>query len=51
LIDEYQMMIDPLALGKGRSMFDGIPTPFNLKLTKSRIFNNGKVFLCYESAA
>jgi dihydrofolate reductase len=48
LIDEYQMMIDPLALGKGRSMFDGIPEQLNLKLTKSRVFNNGKVFLCYE---
>jgi len=48
LIDEYQMMIDPLALGKGRSMFDGIPEPLDLKLTKSRTFHNGKVFLCYE---
>lgn len=48
LIDEYQMMIDPVALGKGRSMFEGIPEQLNLKLAKSRIFNNGKVFLCYE---
>ncbi len=47
LIDEYQMMIDPLALGKGRSMFDGIPKQLNLKLARHRIFNNGKVFLTY----
>jgi dihydrofolate reductase len=48
LIDEYQFMVDPVALGKGRSMFDGLPEPLNLKLTKSRVFQNGKVFLRYE---
>lgn len=48
LIDEYQMMMDPVALGKGRTMFDGIAQSLSLKLTKTRVFNNGKVFLCYE---
>lgn len=48
LIDEYQMMIDPVALGEGRSMFDGIKELLNLKLAKTRIFKNGKVFLGYE---
>jgi dihydrofolate reductase len=51
LIDEYQMMIDPVALGAGRSMFDGIREMLTLKLAKSRTFNNGKVFLCYEPVA
>lgn len=51
LIDEYQMMIDPVALGAGRSMFDGIREELSLKLAKSLTFNNGKVFLCYESAS
>jgi dihydrofolate reductase len=50
VIDEYQMMIDPLALGNGRSMFDGIRDELSLKLTRSRTFKNGKVFLCYEPA-
>lgn len=50
VIDEYQMMIDPLALGEGRSMFDGIREQLSLKLTRSRTFKNGKVFLCYEPA-
>jgi dihydrofolate reductase len=49
LIDEYQMMVDPVALGKGRTMFDGMREKLILKLIKTRTFNNGKVFLCYES--
>jgi dihydrofolate reductase len=48
VIDEYQIVVNPIALGGGRTMFDGIREKLNLKLTKSRIFKNGKVFLCYE---
>jgi dihydrofolate reductase len=51
LIDEYQMMVDPVALGKGRTMFEGIQEKLTLKLTKTRTFKNGKVFLCYEPMA
>lgn len=50
LIDEFQMVIDPVALGKGRSMFEGLPAPVEMKLAKSRVFKNGKVFLVYEPA-
>jgi dihydrofolate reductase len=51
VIDEYQMIVDPVALGKGRSLFDGINAPLNLKLAKTRTFANGKVYLCYEPMA
>jgi dihydrofolate reductase len=51
LIDEYQMMVDPVALGGGRSMFEGIKDKLTLKLAKTRTFQNGKVYLCYEPAA
>jgi dihydrofolate reductase len=48
VIDEYQVVVNPVALGTGRTMFDGIKEHLNLKLTNSRIFRNGKVFLCYQ---
>jgi dihydrofolate reductase len=49
LIDEYQIMVDPVALGKGRTMFEGMPDKLRLKITNTRSFKNGKVYLCYES--
>ena len=48
VIDEYQMVVDPVALGNGRTMFDGIDGQLSLKLKDSRTFRNGKVYLCYE---
>jgi len=48
LIDEYQVVLIPVALGRGRTMFDGVKERLALKLTKSRTFSNGNVFLCYE---
>jgi dihydrofolate reductase len=51
LIDEYQVVVNPLALGKGRTMFDGVKEKLALKLTRTRTFGNGNVFLCYEPAA
>jgi dihydrofolate reductase len=48
LIDEYQVVVNPVVLGKGRTMFDGVKEKLNLKLTKTRAFGNGNVLLCYE---
>jgi dihydrofolate reductase len=48
LIDEYQIALNPIALGAGRTMFDGIRERLRLKLTQTRSFANGNVFLRYE---
>jgi dihydrofolate reductase len=51
LIDEYQLVINPLVLGSGRTMFAGIDAPVRLELTETRQFRNGKVFLRYKLAS
>ena len=48
LIDEYQVIVNPLALGKGRTMFEGMKQRLDLRLISSRAFGNGNVLLCYE---
>jgi dihydrofolate reductase len=50
LVDEYQIVVSPIALGGGRTLFDGMKERLRLRLTRSRTFRNGKVFLSYEPA-
>ena len=51
LIDEYQVVVHPIVLGKGRTMFENIKEKLTLKLTKTRTFDNGNVLLCYQPMA
>ena len=48
VIDEYHVIVNPVALGKGRTMFDGMDKMLSLKLICTRSFNNGKVLLRFE---
>jgi dihydrofolate reductase len=50
LVDEYQVVVSPIVLGKGRSMFDGVTRRVPLKRTKTMSFENGNVVLWYEPA-
>lgn len=48
LIDEYQIVLVPIVLGKGRTMFEGVKEKRTLKRTRTRAFGNGNVVSCYE---
>jgi dihydrofolate reductase len=50
LIDEYEFIINPLALGSGRTIFEGITERLGLTLTQCRAFKSGKVFLSYAAS-
>jgi dihydrofolate reductase len=50
LIDEFRILVNPIILGKGHSLFEGINDKLNLKLVKSRTFKSGNVLLIYEKA-
>jgi len=47
LIDVYQLVVNPVVLGHGRTLFDGMTEKLQLKLTDSRVFKNGKIVLTY----
>lgn len=47
LIDQYQIMIDPVAIGQGTAIFSGIQKQLDLKLTGTRTFKSGVVLLTY----
>lgn len=49
LIDEYQIVLNPIVLGRGRTLFATVDRTLPLTLTKTRAFKNGNVVLWYES--
>ena len=50
LVDEVRIMVNPVVLGAGKSVFRTAGERISLKLLKSRPFNSGNVLLYYQPA-
>lgn len=51
LVDEFQIVVNPIVLGKGRTLFEGVRKKLSLRRTNSRPFENGNVLSSYEPMA
>lgn len=50
LIDEFQLMVQPVIAGGGMALFEAIQDRMLLKLTKTKTFGNGSLLLYYAPA-
>ena len=50
LLDELRIMVCPIAIGQGRSLFEGLKGRLTLKLAQVRQFDSGNVLLTYRPA-
>jgi dihydrofolate reductase len=48
LVDEYQLVVQPVAIGEGNSLFRGIKSTLRMDFDWSRPFSSGAVALCYR---
>jgi dihydrofolate reductase len=51
LIDEYRIHVNPIVLGSGKPLFQGIGDRLRLKLLDWKQFSSGNVLLCYGPAS
>ncbi|MBD1385771.1 dihydrofolate reductase family protein [Mucilaginibacter rigui] len=50
LIDEYHIFVNPVAIGKGKTIYNALDDKLALKLVKATQFNCGITVLCYNPA-
>ena len=48
LIDEHRIIVNPIVLGSGTPLYQGLKDKLNLKLLKTKTFRNGNVLLYYQ---
>ncbi len=48
LLDELRIMVNPVVIGKGTRLFEGLETKLDLKLLSTRTFGNGNVLCVYR---
>jgi dihydrofolate reductase len=48
LIDELQLMVNPLVLGRGKALFKDVKERKSLKLVQAKAFKSGKVNLTFK---
>lgn len=48
LVDELRVMVQPILLGAGRSLFTGLPDRVPLRLLRTTTFSSGNVLLVYR---
>jgi dihydrofolate reductase len=51
LVDEYRLVLQPVALGGGLPLFAGLTAPFVLDLVEARAYGDGAVLHVYRPAA
>jgi len=50
LVDEFRIMVNPVALGKGSPLFVGLSKAMKLQLIKTQEFKSGNILHCYIPA-
>jgi dihydrofolate reductase len=48
LIDEYRLVVQPVALGQGLPMFFDLPAPLRLTLVEAKTFSTGTAAHIYQ---
>jgi dihydrofolate reductase len=51
LVDEYRLILQPVALGEGLPLFKGLSAPFRLDLIEAQTYSTGAALHVYRPAA